>query len=96
MYGAYNKFLCIFKMDVHRNTNYYVIYQYIYVYAFQSVFFCYMHGVEHLVAILFLVSVQKTDDRRLSVIFILCVHITKFKIDCVYFQNSMYTKTLLF
>ena len=52
-----------------------------------------LQGVEHLMAILSLVL--ETDDRKLLVICILCVHITKFIIYCVYFQNSVYTHTYI-
>ena len=56
-----------------------------------------LHGVEHRVAILSLVLVQETNDSQLSVIFILCVHITKSIIYCVYFQYSIIIQqTLLF
>ena len=34
--------------------------------------------------------VRETDDGQLSVIFILSVHIPKFIIDCVNFENNVY------
>ena len=43
-----------------------------------------LHGVEHSVAILSLVLVRETDDRQLSVNFILCVQIAKFIIYTMY------------
>ena len=53
-----------------------------------------LHGVDHVVAILSLVLVLGTDDGQLSIIFILCVHITKFIIYYVYFQMNVLTKKI--
>ena len=54
--------------------------------------YCLIHGVEHLVAILYLVLVWETDHRQLSLTFILCIHISKFINYCVYFQNNVHAK----
>ena len=50
----------------------------------------------HIVAMLSLVLVWETDNRHFLIIFIICVHITHFIINCEYLKNKLYRNTDIF